>query len=74
MEIIRLESDRGGNVSLDAGWTILDDDDRKMILSKVSSYRERCKSEDYEEIAAAHSRAIEALSKEIAVAIQNLLR
>ena len=72
MTIIRLESDQKGKVSLDAGWIILGDDGRKLILAKVSSYGEQSKSEDYEEIVAAQSRAVEALSKEIAEAIKQL--
>jgi len=72
--VIRLESDLDGNVSLDAGWVILGDEGRKLILAKVSSYKEQSKSEDYEEIVATQSRAVEALSREIAEAIQNLPR
>jgi uncharacterized lipoprotein YmbA len=74
MTVIRLESDQKGKVSLDAGWIILGDEGRKLILAKVSSYREQSKSEDYEEIVAAQSRAVEALSKEIAEAIKQLPR
>ena len=74
MTVLRLESDVEGNVSLDAGWAILGDEGRKMILAKVSSYRERSNSKDYKEIVAAQSRAVGALSKEIAEAVKNLSR
>jgi uncharacterized lipoprotein YmbA len=74
MAVLRLESDVEGNVSLDAGWAILGDEGRKMILAKVSSYRERSNSKDYKEIVAAQSRAVGALSKEIAEAVKNLSR
>ena len=72
--VIRLESDLDGNVSLDAGWAILGDDGRKLILAKVSSYKEQSKSEDYEEIVATQSRVLEALSREIAEAVKHLPR
>jgi len=74
MGVIRLESDESGKVSLDAGWMILGDDGRKMLLAKVSSYRDSSKSRDYEEIVAAQSRAVGALTEEIAGAIKSLSR
>jgi len=72
--VIRFESDQNGHVSLDAGWAILGDDGRKLILAKVSSYKEQSISEDYEEIVATQSRVVEALSREIAEAIKHLPR
>ena len=72
--VIRFESDERGQVSLDVGWIIMGDDGRKMLLAKVSSYKEQSKSENYEEIVAAQSRAVGALSKEIAGALKSLSR
>ncbi len=73
MGVIRMESDQKGQVTLDAGWIILGDEGRKLILAKVSRYREQSGSEDYVEIVAAQSRALEALSREIAGEIRDLL-
>ena len=74
MTVIRLESDLKGSVSLVAGWIILGDDGRELILAKVSNIKEQSKSEDFKEIAAAQSRAVEALSQEIAEAIKTISR
>lgn len=72
--VVRLESDLKGSVSLVAGWIILGDDGRELILAKVSNIKEQSKSEDFKEIAAAQSRAVEALSQEIAEAIKTISR
>jgi len=70
--VIRLESDRKGNVVLEAGWGILGDDGRKLILAKVSNIKVQSESEDFQEIVAAQSRAVETLSEEIAEAIKTI--
>jgi uncharacterized lipoprotein YmbA len=72
MAVIRMESDQKGRVTLDAGWVILGDDGRKIVLAKMSRYDEQSASEDYVEIVAAQSRSLEALSREVAEAIKNL--
>jgi len=74
VEVVRLESDLEGHVSLKAGWILLRDEDKKMILAKVSSYREKSKSKDYKEIVASQSRAVGSLSKEVAETIKGLAR
>ena len=72
MAVIRMESDQKGQVTLDAGWIILGDDGRKLVLAKVSRNREQSGSEEYGEIVAAQSRALEALSREVAEAVKKL--
>jgi uncharacterized lipoprotein YmbA len=74
MRVIRMESDDGGNVSLDAGWVILGDEGEKVITAKVSNYRVRSKSTAYQDIAAAQSQALDSLSREIADTIKTLSR
>ena len=72
MTVIRMESDEKGEVALDAGWAVLGDDGRRLILAKVSNLRENAVSNDYEQIVAAHSRAIENLCRELAETVKKL--
>ena len=72
MAVIQMESDEKGRVILDAGWVILGDDGRRLVLAKVSRHRNQARSEDYKEIVAAQSRALEALSREVAGEVKKL--
>lgn len=72
MAVIRMESDEKGFVSLDVGWIILSENGRELSIAKVSSYKIKSKTDDYAEIAATKSIALESLSKEIAEAIKEL--
>ena len=72
--VLRFESDSEGQVSLDAGWAIMGDDGRKIILLKVSSYKEKSKSAEYKDFVAAQSRVVGALCREITEVIKNLKR
>jgi uncharacterized protein len=58
-----------GEVSLVALWSILTKDGREALVSKKSSFRESTGSSEYEALAAAMSRTVAALSRDIATAL-----
>lgn len=70
MEVLRLDGSLGGDVSLEAWWTILSGDGKKMLLNKKSTFTEAVGGKDYGSLVAAQSRTIGGLSREIAGAIE----
>jgi uncharacterized lipoprotein YmbA len=73
VEVIVLDGSLGGNASLVARWAIFGEDDRKMILSRKSSFSEPVNGQNYEAFVSAQSRAVAGLSYEIAEAIKKIL-
>jgi uncharacterized lipoprotein YmbA len=69
MEVTRFDGQLGGDVSLNVTWGIFGDDGRKLLLSGKSNLQETTSGGGYEGLVAAHSRLVEALSREIADAI-----
>jgi hypothetical protein len=69
--VVRFEADPSGQVGLVARWSIVGKDG-KLLQSVQSSLREAAGRQDYEAIVAAMSRALGALSREIAAALQAL--
>ncbi len=70
VNVTRFDGKPGGDVSLIARWTILGDNGKKVILDRRSSLSEEASEDDYDAIVSAQSRLIEALSREIATAIE----
>ncbi|MEW6300464.1 MAG: PqiC family protein [Thermodesulfobacteriota bacterium] len=70
--VTRFLGEPGGEVSLDALWSIVGKDGRAVLVSRQSSVREQVGGQDYEALAAALSRAVAALSRDIAGAIAAL--
>ena len=68
--VIRMDGNVGGNASLVARWAIFRENDRKMLLTRQSSFSRRLSSEGYKALVSAQSRAIADLSREIAEAIK----
>ncbi|MFQ5657889.1 MAG: membrane integrity-associated transporter subunit PqiC [Candidatus Methylomirabilales bacterium] len=68
-EVTRFESQPGGDVAMDARWTVFGKD-RKALVMKQSSFSEPVGAEGYEAIVSALSRALATLSRDIAAAIQ----
>ena len=68
----RFEADATGEVSLVARWTILGKDGRTILRAGQSALRETTGRQDYEALVAAMSRALAALSRDIAVALRAL--
>jgi uncharacterized protein len=72
MEVLRLDGNLGGDVTLEAWWMILSGDGKKMVLSKKSTFTEAVAGKDYSSLVSAESRAVGLLSSEIAQAIKTL--
>ena len=68
--VIRMDGNVGGNASLVARWAIFRENDRKMLLTRQSSYSEPLSSQGYKALVSAQSRTIADLSREIAEAIK----
>jgi uncharacterized lipoprotein YmbA len=69
-EISRFDADTSGNVALFANWKIYREQSREVVAQKTTVFTEPVGGDDYTEIVAAQSRALAALSREIAAAIR----
>jgi uncharacterized lipoprotein YmbA len=69
VEVTHFLGQTGGEVSLVALWSILMKDGREALVSKKSSFREATGSSEYAAPAAALSRTVAALSRDIATAL-----
>jgi uncharacterized protein len=72
VEVTHFLGQTGAEVSLVALWSILNKDGREALVSKKSSFRESTGSSEYEALAAAMSRTVAALSRDIATALRAL--
>ncbi len=74
LEIIHLEKMPDEKVILDASWNILGNNGEKLLVMKRSKLIMPVESAGFDAIASAESRAVEALSREIAAAVRSLPR
>jgi uncharacterized lipoprotein YmbA len=74
LKVARLDVDTAGKAWLRARWAIFGDDGKKLLLTRQSSHTEPVAAKGHEAMVAAESRALEALSREIAAAINDLAR
>jgi uncharacterized lipoprotein YmbA len=72
VDVGRFEAGEDGTTSLLARWSIVDGADRKILRVRKSSLSEPIANGDYEATVASMSRAVAALSREIAEAIRDL--
>lgn len=72
VEVMRFDGSLGGDASLLVRWTIFGKDDKKLLLTRKSSFKEATGASGYEALVAAQSRTVEALALEIAGAIKGL--
>ena len=72
VNVIQFLGQPGGDVSLVALWSLLGPQGHEVLVSKKSSLREPTGGQDYEALAAAMSRTVAALSRDIATAISTL--
>lgn len=72
VNVIQFLGQPGGEVSLVALWSLLGKQGQEVLVSKKSSFREPTGGQDYEALAAAMSRTVAALSRDIAAAISAL--
>lgn len=75
LDIQQFESIQGSNVAIDALWTIqrLSNDGTDRLKSGRSTAQQKVIGEKYAAIAAAHSRALAEISREIADAIRDVI-
>jgi uncharacterized protein len=74
VDVTRFDVDASGEAVLDARWWVLDEDGEKVLRSGRSTISEPAEAGDYTSAAAALSRALGAMSKEIAQAIADQAR
>jgi uncharacterized lipoprotein YmbA len=72
MRVIRFDGTLGGDVFLEAWWTVFSGDGKTVLLSKKSSFSEPTAGGDYKALVAAQSRTLEALSRDIAQTIRTI--
>jgi uncharacterized protein len=72
VEVIHFLGTTGGEVTLVALWSVIGKDGKAVLVSRKTSVREVTSSPDYDALAAAMSRAVAALSHDIASTIRTL--
>jgi uncharacterized lipoprotein YmbA len=70
IEISRFDADAGGDVVLSANWRLYREGSREVVAQHNTAVTEPAAGAGYPEIVAAQSRALAALSREIAAAIR----
>jgi hypothetical protein len=70
VEVMQFDGSLGGEVVLLAKWGLFEEGGKKLLLGKRSSFREPTGAATYEALVAAESKAVAALSREIAEAIR----
>ncbi len=70
VEVVQFDGTLGGEVVLIVKWGLFEADGKKLLLAKRSSFKEPTGAATYEALVAAQSRAVAALSREIAEAIR----
>jgi uncharacterized lipoprotein YmbA len=74
VDVTKLDYMPDGKIILVAGWSIFGSDGRKLLTMKRSRLTVPVQSTGFEAIAAAQSRAVEDMSREIAACIGSLPR
>jgi len=70
VEVVQFDGTLGGEVVLIVKWGLFEADGKKLIVAKRPSFKETTGAATYEALVAAQSRAVAALSREIAEAIR----
>ena len=70
VDVTRFDGDLDEDVTLDTVWTIYDGRGKTLLLRKNEQYKEAVHGGDFEDLALALSRSLEALSRDIAEGIQ----
>ena len=70
VEVVQFDGTLGGDVVLIAKWGLFEADGKKLLLGKGSTFKEPTGAATYEALVAAESKAVAALSREIAEAIK----
>jgi len=71
-EIIRLDGTLGGQALFDVQWSITEEQTEKVLIAKVSNYREPVLSRDYNALVYAYNRVLDSFSREIAGSLASI--
>lgn len=74
MEVMKMDGTLGKEAVLEAWWSIVSGKDSKVLASRQSKFAEAVTSPSYEAFVQAHSRALEALSRDVAQGITKLVK
>jgi len=74
VEVVQFDGTLGGDVVLNVKWGLFAEEGKKLLLAKRSSFKEPTGAATYEALVAAQSRAVAALSREIALAIKSFAK
>jgi uncharacterized lipoprotein YmbA len=72
VEVTKFLGEPGGQASLEARWSVLGKNGQEVLVRKKSSFTEPIGGEDYQALAAAMSRMVAGLSRDIAASITTL--
>jgi uncharacterized protein len=72
LDVTQLDHTPDGKVILGARWNVFRGEGDKLLMMKRSTFKVPVESSGYDGIASAESRAVEALSREIAAAVKSL--
>lgn len=71
-EVIRLDGTLGGQALFDVQWSITEEQTRRVLIAKVSKYREPVLSHDYNALVYAYNRVLDSFSQEIAGSLTSI--
>ena len=74
IDVMRMDGTLGGDAVLTANWAIFREGRTEMLVAKRSTYKEAADGESYEPLVAAQSRAVMALSRDIAAEIRAVMK
>jgi hypothetical protein len=74
VDVTRFDAARSGEAMLNARWTILSGNSKEILMRKNSVITEESGGPGYDALAAAESRLLEKLSREIAVAVKSIAK
>ena len=74
VDVYRFDGILGNRALLEAQWSVLGKKDKKVLILKRSTFMEPVSESSFGALVSAQSRALGSLSREIALALQNLAR
>ena len=74
VDVMRMDGTLGGDAVLTANWAIFREGRTELLVAKRSTYKETVDGETYETLVAAQSRAVLALSRDIAAEIKSAMQ
>jgi uncharacterized lipoprotein YmbA len=72
LEVLQMDGTLGGALSLEAWWSVTYGGDKKARITRKAAYSEPVSGRDYDALVQAHSRALAAVSRDIAAVLGQL--